>query len=124
MYDEFQTQQFWDNMKKSQLKQLIKEEFNKILNEENKLTFNDIDDFSIESEDNYSWVENTVLDTFWKEYPESMEAGRMGNIYDLVDYIEKEMGGVTSDAKKYIEQEVYKNEKLRNSINKFIEDNQ
>ena len=53
-----------------------------------------------------------------------MEAGRMGNIYDLVDYIEKEMGGVTSDAKKYIEQEVYKNEKLRNSINKFIEDNQ
>jgi len=124
MYDEFQTQQFWDNMKKSQLKQLIKEEFNKILNEENKLTFNDIDDFSIESEDNYSWIENTVLDTFWKEYPESMEAGRMGNIYDLVDYIEKEMGGVTSDAKKYIEQEVYKNEKLRNSINKFIEDNQ
>ena len=124
MYDEFQTQQFWDNMKKSQLKQLIKEEFNKILNEENKLTFNDIDDFSIESEDNYRWVENTVLDTFWKEYPESMEAGRMGNIYDLVDYIEKEMGGVTSDAKKYIEQEVYKNEKLRNSINKFIEDNQ
>jgi len=124
MYDEFQTQQFWDNMKKSQLKQLIKEEFNKILNEENKLTFNDIDDFSIESEDNYNWIENTVLDTFWKEYPESMEAGRMGNIYDLVDYIEKEMGGVTSDAKKYIEQEVYKNEKLRNSINKFIEDNQ
>ena len=124
MYDEFQTQQFWDNMKKSQLKQLIKEEFNKILNEENELTFNDIDDYSIESEDNYNWVENTVLDTFWKEYPESVEAGRMGNIYDLVDYIEKEMGGVTSEAKKYIEQEVYKNEKLRNSINKFIEDNQ
>jgi len=36
MYDEFQTQQFWDNMKKSQLKQLIKEEFNKILNEESE----------------------------------------------------------------------------------------
>jgi hypothetical protein len=35
MYDEFQTQQFWNNMRKSQLKQLIKEEFNKILNEEN-----------------------------------------------------------------------------------------
>ena len=42
MYDEFQTQQFWDNMKKSQLKQLIKEEFNKILNEENELSFEDI----------------------------------------------------------------------------------
>jgi len=43
MYDEFQTQQFWDNMKKSQLKQLIKEEFNKILNEENtKVSFEDI----------------------------------------------------------------------------------
>ena len=42
MYDEFQTQQFWDNMKKSQLKELIKEEFNKILNEENELSFEDI----------------------------------------------------------------------------------
>ena len=42
MYDEFQTQQFWDNMKKSQLKQLIKEEFNKILNEENELSFEGI----------------------------------------------------------------------------------
>jgi len=124
MYDEFQTQQFWDNMKKSQLKQLIKEEFNKILNEENELSFEDIDDFSIESEDNYSWIENTVLGTFWKEYPESVEAGRMDDINDLVDYIAPEMGGLTSKAKEYIEQEVYKNEKLRNSINKFIEDNQ
>jgi hypothetical protein len=42
MYDEFQTQQFWNNMRKSQIKQLIKEEFNKILNEENELSFEDI----------------------------------------------------------------------------------
>ena len=33
MYDEYQTRQFWDNMKKSQLKHLIREEFISILKE-------------------------------------------------------------------------------------------
>lgn len=33
MHDEYQTHQFWNNMKKSELKQLIKEEFKQITNE-------------------------------------------------------------------------------------------
>ena len=73
MYDEFQTQQFWDNMKKSQLKQLIKEEFNKILNEENtKVSFEDIDYYvGIETQkgtigfpsNNFEEIKDVVLDT-------------------------------------------------------------
>jgi len=33
MNDEYQTQQYWNNMKKQQLKQIIREEVRKVLNE-------------------------------------------------------------------------------------------
>lgn len=65
MYDEFQTQQFWDNMKKSQLKQLIKEEFNKILNEESEIT----DPIEIDDIVEYEKQRYEVIDTFDSDPP-------------------------------------------------------
>lgn len=134
MYDEFQTQQFWDNMKKSQLKQLIKEEFNKILNEENtKVSFEDINNYvDIETQkgtigvpsNNFEEIKDVVLGTFWKEYPESVEAGRMDDINDLVDYIAPEMGGLTSKAKEYITDVVNQDPEMVNLILMSKSDNQ
>ena len=42
MHDEFQTQQYWRNMKKTELKQIIKEEFEKVLNENESYSYDEL----------------------------------------------------------------------------------
>lgn len=133
MYDEFQTQQFWDNMKKSQLKQLIKEEFNKILNEENtKVSFKDINDYvDIETpkgtigfpSNNFEEIKNVVLDTIKK---------RSGNLNiefmdELVEFVAKNVaktGGKESEAKEYITDVVNQDPEMVNLILMSKSDNQ
>ena len=125
MYDEFQTQQFWDNMKKSQLKQLIKEEFNKILNEENtKVSFEDIDYYvGIETQkgtigfpsNNFEEIKDVVLDTI---------KNRVGNLNiksmsELVKFVAKNVattGGKESEAKEYITKVVNQDQNMVNLI--------
>lgn len=133
MYDEFQTQQFWDNMKKSQLKQLIKEEFNKILNEENtKVSFEDINNYvDIETPtditgltlNNFDKIKGVVLDTI--ENP-------VGNLdiefmYELVEFVAKNVattGGKESEAEQYITDVVNQDPEMVNLILMSKSDNQ
>lgn len=131
MYDEFQTQQFWDNMKKSQLKQLIKEEFNKILNEENtKVSFEDINNYvDIETPtditgltpNNFDKIKGVVLDTI--ENP-------VGNLdiefmYELVELVaNSETGGSEGEAEKYITDVVNQDPEMINLILMSKSDNQ
>lgn len=131
MYDEFQTQQFWDNMKKSQLKQLIKEEFNKILNEENtKVSFEDINNYvDIETPtditgltpNNFDKIKGVVLDTI--ENP-------VGNLdiefmYELVELVaNSETGGKESEAEQYITDVVNQDPEMVNLILMSKSDNQ
>lgn len=131
MYDEFQTQQFWDNMKKSQLKQLIKEEFNKILNEENtKVSFEDINNYvDIETPtditgltpNNFDKIKGVVLDTI--ENP-------VGNLdiefmYELVELVaNSETGGSEGEAEKYITDVVNQDPEMVNLILMSKSDNQ
>jgi len=131
MYDEFQTQQFWDNMKKSQLKQLIKEEFNKILNEENtKVSFEDINNYvDIETptditgltSNNFDKIKGVVLDTI--ENP-------VGNLdiefmYELVELVaNSETGGSEGEAEKYITDVVNQDPEMVNLILMSKSDNQ
>lgn len=131
MYDEFQTQQFWDNMKKSQLKQLIKEEFNKILNEENtKVSFKDINNYvGIETQkgtigvpsNNFEEIKDVVLNTIKK---------RSGNLniefmYELVELVaNSETGGKESEAEQYITDVVNQDPEMVNLILMSKSDNQ
>lgn len=131
MYDEFQTQQFWDNMKKSQLKQLIKEEFNKIINEENtKVSFEDINNYvDIETPtditgltpNNFDKIKGVVLDTI--ENP-------VGNLdiefmYELVELVaNSETGGSEGEAEKYITDVVNQDPEMVNLILMSKSDNQ
>lgn len=131
MYDEFQTQQFWDNMKKSQLKQIIKEEFNKILNEENtKVSFEDINNYvDIETPtditgltpNNFDKIKGVVLDTI--ENP-------VGNLdiefmYELVELVaNSETGGSEGEAEKYITDVVNQDPEMVNLILMSKSDNQ
>ena len=138
MYDEFQTQQFWDNMKKSQLKQLIKEEFNKILNEENtKVSFEDINNYAkIEPEPestNFTGIDK--LSNFEKIKDEFNMAtnNEINSMNDLVGEVAWEMypteyrmneNEAKEKAKEYITDVVNKNPNMVNLILMSKSDNQ
>lgn len=132
MYDEFQTQQFWDNMKKSQLKQLIKEEFNKILNEENtKVSFEDINNYAkIEPEPESESTNFTGIDelsNFEKIKDEFNMAtnNKINSMNDLVGEVARKINPTgysmnkneaKEKAKKYITDVVNKNPNMVNLI--------
>ena len=124
MHDEFQTQQYWRNMKKTELKQIIKEEFEKLNTE--RIPFDTIDGYATQSEENYKDVEKAILiDSGF--YEEEGEPGFMGDsertdLQDLVSHLGT-YGMDKNKAKEFIEKEAYKNEALKTDIEKYVEEN-
>ena len=124
MHDEFQTQQYWRNMNKIELKQIIKEEFEKLNTE--RIPFDTIDGYATQSEENYKDVEKAILiDSGF--YEEEGEPGFMGDseridLQDLVSHLGT-YGMDKNKAKEFIEKEAYKNEALKAAIEKYVEEN-